>query len=349
MMGPAAGRLSDGRLHFQHGPIDLILVAWGPEPECRAAYGQAWAAFRPVLDDLAAVLPLLRTPVAWESGPPTLEDHPPGVDGPPTPVAETPERGPTVRRRAVGPFSLCGLIRNHGTDPAPAGWGSTPPFSHGPSHGPVADRMIRAAAAHAPAFVTPMAAVAGAVADHVLAAMVAGRRLGRAYVNDGGDAALWLASGAEITAAGGPDLSARIAVRHDSPVRGIATSGWRGRSHSLGIADAVTALARTAAEADVAATLIANAVDLADHPAIRRRPARDLAPDSDLGARPVTVAVGPLTEAEVARALAAGRAVAGAMRRRGLIEGAALWLGGQVETVGTTLPAPAPALASCDL
>jgi uncharacterized protein len=175
--------------------------------------------------------------------------------------------------------------------------------------------------------------------------MTAGRRLDRAYVNNGGDAALWLSPGAELVAAGGPGLSARIAVRHDAPVRGIATSGWRGRSHSLGIADAVTVLARTAAEADAAATLVANAVDLPGHPAVRRRPARALAPDSDLGDRPVTVAVGPLAPDEVARALAAGRAAAEAMRRRGLIAAAALWLGGQVATVGTALPAPAPARA----
>ena len=54
-------------------------------------------------------------------------------------------------------------------------------------------------------------------------------------------------------------------------MRGIATSGWRGRSFSLGIADAVTVLAATAAEADAAATVIANAVDLPGHPAIDTR------------------------------------------------------------------------------
>jgi ApbE superfamily uncharacterized protein (UPF0280 family) len=57
------------------------------------------------------------------------------------------------------------------------------------------------------------------------------------------------------------------------PVRGIATSGWRGRSFSLGIADSVTVLARTAAQADAAATVIANAVDADDVRIRRRRPA----------------------------------------------------------------------------
>ena len=54
-------------------------------------------------------------------------------------------------------------------------------------------------------------------------------------------------------------------------MRGVATSGWRGRSFSLGIADAVTVLARTGAAADAAATIIANAVDLPGHPAVDAR------------------------------------------------------------------------------
>jgi ApbE superfamily uncharacterized protein (UPF0280 family) len=59
-------------------------------------------------------------------------------------------------------------------------------------------------------------------------------------------------------------------LTHDRPVRGLATSGWGGRSFSLGIADSVTVLARCAAAADAAATVVANAVD-AEHPAIERR------------------------------------------------------------------------------
>ena len=80
----------------------------------------------------------------------------------------------------------------------------------------------------------------------------------------------------------------------DDPARGIATSGRHGRSFSLGIADAVTVLARTASQADAAATIIANAVDLPGHPAIVRCPANELQPDSDLGARLVTRDVGAL-------------------------------------------------------
>jgi ApbE superfamily uncharacterized protein (UPF0280 family) len=121
-----------------------------------------------------------------------------------------------------------------------------------------------------------------------------------------------------------------------SPVRGIATSGWRGRSLSLGIADSVTVLARSAAEADVAATLIANAVDL-DDAAVRREAARDLAPDSDLGARPVTVAVGPLRPEQIDAALARGLARARVMAQRGLIVDACLALQGETRVMGRAL------------
>jgi len=192
-------------------------------------------------------------------------------------------------------------------------------------------------------FLTPMAAVAGAVADEMLAAMVAGRRLEKAYVNDGGDIAVHLSPGAEMKAAiagTAYGLEDRLTLSFADPVRGIATSGWRGRSFSLGIADAVTVLARSAAEADAAATVIANAVDLPGHEAVERRPACELAPDSDLGERPVTTGVGRLSSKERAVALDAGLEVAKRLRKQGLIEAAALFLGKDVRVCGSLLPSP---------
>jgi hypothetical protein len=188
-------------------------------------------------------------------------------------------------------------------------------------------------------FFTPMAAVAGAVAEEVLEAMTTGRRLARAYVNNGGDIALHLSAGETfsigmIDRPDRPSLFGRATVGAADGVRGVATSGWRGRSFSLGVADAVTVLAASAALADAAATLIANAVDLPGHPAIRRIPACDLDPQSDLGERPVTVAVGPLTADEIDRALAFGVAEGELWRDRGLIEAAALRLGERVRLVG---------------
>lgn len=201
--------------------------------------------------------------------------------------------------------------------------------------GPVARRMEAAVRPHASRFVTPMAAVAGAVADTVLAAMIEAAPLTHAYVNNGGDIALHLAEGSQfslmIAGLDGGDAG-RIAIDAASPVRGIATSGRSGRSLSLGIADSVTALARTAAMADAAATLIANAVDLPGHPSIERTPARSIDPDSDLGDRLVTTGCGPLTPDEIAQALESGLAVANEMHAQGLIEAAALILQGDSRT-----------------
>jgi len=190
-------------------------------------------------------------------------------------------------------------------------------------------------------FITPMAAVAGAVAEEILDTMTSAANLSRAYVNDGGDIALHLAPGEQFVAgmAERPErlsLFATATLDSNQPVRGIATSGWRGRSFSLGIADAVTVLAERAAMADAAATIIANAVDLPGHPNVVRVPACDLAPDSDLGGRLITQNVGELIASEIAAALDAGAAVSESLLSEGLIHSAALHLQGRTRVVVAT-------------
>jgi ApbE superfamily uncharacterized protein (UPF0280 family) len=207
--------------------------------------------------------------------------------------------------------------------------------------GAVARRMHAAVAPFAADhFITPMAAVAGSVAEEILGAMVQEARLQRAYVNNGGDIALHLAEGERFTVGliDRPDrqgLMRTTIIDADDPSRGIATSGRHGRSFSLGIADAVTVLARTASQADAAATIIANAVDLPGHPAVHRVPAHDLQPDSDLGARLVTRGVGRLSRDEMATALDAGAACARALLAAGLIDGATLRLCGEIVSVAS--------------
>lgn len=243
-----------------------------------------------------------------------------------------------VRRRAfaaaIDAFAgvLQGLVAvlPHLRRPVAADWPADAPRT--------AMRMRAAVAPFASLFVTPMAAVAGAVADTVLAAMRGLPGLEAAYVNNRGDIAvhvterrsLRLGVVADLARAG---LVATLAVRAGQGIGGIATSGWDGRSFSLGIADAVTVLAADAATADAAATLLANAVDV-DDPAIRRTPAVALDPDSDLGDRAVTVAVGPLPETKVRAALAAGVALAEDWIALGRIRGALFALQGRAAAVG---------------
>lgn len=212
-----------------------------------------------------------------------------------------------------------------------------------PLRGVVARRMRDACAPlreAAEGFITPMAAVAGAVAQELVACY---QRPGitRAWINNGGDIALHLAPGQSARVGVFADLSridagalastgtgslrtdAGLTIAHASPVRGVATSGWRGRSLSLGIADSVTVLAATATMADAAATVIANAVNIGDA-RIRRAPACSLRDDSDLGERLVTVDVPPLPFTLVRQALDRGLGVAQCLQRHGLLHAALL-------------------------
>jgi ApbE superfamily uncharacterized protein (UPF0280 family) len=277
---PVRARLADGRWHFQHGPIDLVISVDGDGVACATAVETCWTAFSRVLDELVKELPDLR-------------------------------RQARSGQRA---------------------------------HGPVADRMVVACGRFATSrFITPMAAVAGAVADELISSFqIEGVR--RASINNGGDIAFHL-QGREQYRVGvfsnidhppqdpsGRSLDGSFLVTGSMPLRGIATSGWRGRSFSLGVADSVTVLARAAADADAAATLIANAVNCED-PRIVRKPANTLKDDSDLGDRLVTVAVPALAGSDIASALAAGRQEAEHWLRQGIIYAAALFLQGGIEVV----------------
>jgi len=278
---PTARFLPDGkRLLLQHGPIDLVVQAFGDDVNTRDAYAAAIRRFDGLLAELCRELDLLRAPAD--------------------------------RLRTM-------------------------------PEGPIARRMVKAVLPFAQdIFITPMAAVAGAVAQEIIAAMTAAAALTRAYVNNGGDIALHLSKrqSFKIGLVDRPDLPSLFGstdIRAEEPIRGIATSGYLGRSFSLGIAEAVTVLAPNASMADAAATVIANAVDLPDHPAIQRVPANSLQVDSDLGAIPVTRSVGHLTQDEIEDALTRGLHRADMLRKQGLITTAALHVKGTSRSLDSTL------------
>ncbi len=259
--------LADGRLHLHHGPIDLIIEAFGATK--MVAYQRARQRFDGLLQELVDELAELRTPL----------DLVPQVNG------------------------------------------------------DIAQQMLAAVRPFAGQLVTPMAAVAGAVADAVLAEMKI-EGIDKAYVNNGGDVAVYLGENQSFSSAIPEAGDGRVVLERALPWRGIATSGWRGRSHSLGIADSVTVIAKTAAQADVVATMIANMVDLAGHPSVDRQAAKDLMPDSDLGRQKVTVGVGALCRSEKVKALQNGQAYAETLLQQGLIGGALLSLQGEITCVG---------------
>jgi ApbE superfamily uncharacterized protein (UPF0280 family) len=210
-------------------------------------------------------------------------------------------------------------------------------------YGLIAQRMFAAIEPYCEdCFITPMAAVAGAVAEELLKSMTAAATLDRAFVNNGGDIAIHLADSQSyrigmVERPDRPSLFGSLEITGADPVRGIATSGWRGRSFSLGIADAVTVLADSAPSADAAATVIGNAVNLPGHPCIKRVPAREISPDSDLGDLRVTRGVESLSDSEIFAALDSGFRVAETLRARGLIHSSAFCLQSHTRVVSPVL------------
>lgn len=278
--GAMRSMLDDGRWHFHHGPIDIVLGVEGEREAVEGALAESWQRFSQILPELVSELPQLRARAAAGSN----------------------------------------------------------------VHGPIARRMLEACRPYMDSlFVTPMAAVAGSVAEELIGYFQC-KGIRRAFVNNGGDIALHIAAGeryrvglfSDLGRYQGQniDLDGAFEIGAVMPVRGIATSGWRGRSLSMGIADSVTVLASTAAQADVAATLIANHVSV-EHAGVYRAPADTLKDDTDLGSRLVTVQVDPLPQAAIETALDAGEQFARHLHSHELIHSAVLMLQGSVRVVGT--------------
>jgi len=216
--------------------------------------------------------------------------------------------------------------------------------------GSVAARMYNSATRFSEyGYVTPMIAVAGSVADHVCNLVEPFDDINRILVNNGGDISLRLNEGTALNVGicddiTEPEISTTATIRSDSGIGGVATSGWKGRSFSLGIADAVTVLASTAALADAAATLIANAVDIPYSNKIDRQKASSISPDSDLGDKLVTTQVANLSHVEIEEALLRGKECAKKLRASGLVDTVYIALKGKRMIVGgqsqSSLPLP---------
>lgn len=183
---------------------------------------------------------------------------------------------------------------------------------------------------------TPMAAVAGSIADSV-ADLLVQRGATRVIVNNGGDIALRLAEGESVKVGITSDLNSRfishmIEVDSASKVEGIATSGWGGRGFTKGIASAAVVLGVNCRLADACATLVANHTFCPD-PEIKQVRAEELDPDTDLCGHLVTAALGRLQPKTWQQALHNGLAQAREVVEQGLIYGAIIFAGGQLAAV----------------
>ena len=250
----------DNRLFLNHGPIDIVLEAFGKDKPL--AYEKAKNYFSTLLNELVLDMDLLKKEVV----------------------------------------------------------------PHRTFNNKISQSMQNATEKFYPDFITPMAAVAGSVADNILKILIKDSKLEKAYVNNGGDVSFYLTENQTVKSslASIPNTIAEINYKDKS--RGIATSGWRGRSFSLGIADSVTVLADNAAMADAAATMIANSVNIKNHPLIIKRPAEEIYEDSDLKNLMVTVEVGDLKQSEIEDALKNGNEVGKKYLENGLINAALIEL-----------------------
>lgn len=190
---------------------------------------------------------------------------------------------------------------------------------------PLVARMIESVSAVGDEDLTPMAAVAGTIADAVADFLFA-RGMTKVVVENGGDLSVRLQGDASVTVGIRPNLNAQeishvITLDPGRSAWGVATSGLGGRSLTRGVASAATVVAETASLADAAATAVANASFVEDHQVIRR-PAEKMDPYTDIPGLPVTVKAGPLSETK--RSLALGQAIhrAEALISRNVILGA---------------------------
>ena len=327
--GPVRALWSDGRWHFQHGPIDLVIGIDGDERVRAAAIDDCWLAFTGVLQRLVVELQGLRSP--WT--------HSLRLQGP---VATRMARACAPYAHDFGLFitpmaAVAGAVADHlivalrrpGIERAYINNGGDIALH-------LTDGMSFDVGVVA---IPPLPRTSGGrrreFAKRRLCAAGATRACQRAALAGGGGTGISRQTPSSAFCPhpnpppqAGEGMDATLRVDAHMPVRGIATSGWRGRSFSLGIADSVTVLATNGATADAAATMIANAVDI-EHPAIARAPADSLRDDTDLGSRLVTVNVPCLPLDDVEAALDNGLAFARRCSDRGLIHAALLTLQGR--------------------
>lgn len=189
-------------------------------------------------------------------------------------------------------------------------------------------QMITAVKRSGDKTLTPMAAVAGTIAD-LTADWLQLHGATKAIVNNGGDIAVRL-TGAQTTTVGiapaiGRKPTHALALTADAGVGGIATSGLGGRSFTKGIATAAVVAAARASVADACATSLGN-VTYVEHPAVKLAWAEQLDPNTDIRGHRVVEQVGLLPPAVVEQALHNGWSQAAQLYKTGLIMGAAIFV-----------------------
>jgi len=198
---------------------------------------------------------------------------------------------------------------------------------------PLALEMVSSALAVGDADLTPMAAVAGTIADAV-ADYLADRGMTKAIVNNGGDIAIRLRGENSATVGIREDVQANdfshvIRLGPERSAWGVATSGLGGRSLTRGIASAATVIAHKASVSDAAATAVANASFVED-PQVIQEYAEQIDPATDIPGILVTCEAGPLRHETTSLAVQRALERANALMERGVITGAFVCVGSKI-------------------
>ena len=208
--------------------------------------------------------------------------------------------------------------------------------------GPVRDEvplsMVSASRAVGDKDLTPMAAVAGAIADAV-ADFLFDRGMTKVVVSNGGDVAIRLTQEHSARIGIGALDSSKgypfdIVLDGSRLAWGVATSGLGGRSLTKGIASHVTVVSTMAAYADAAATAVANATFVEDSE-VKQSLAEDMDANTDIRGSMVVTKVGRISEEKIALGLSRGRERAENLLARGIILGALIIIKDRVDLVGS--------------
>ncbi|MFL2822295.1 MAG: UPF0280 family protein [Alphaproteobacteria bacterium] len=171
----------------------------------------------------------------------------------------------------------------------------------------IANTMFESTQLFLPNFITPMASVAGSIAELLLLKVVEKFDVNKMYINNGGDISLYINKNEKFNFSIGGETSFVVEYADINGFGGIATSGWKGRSFSMGIADSVTVIAEKASIADAAATIIGNHIDLKNSNKVKKTVANNLYENTDLNDKLITVSVENLTKNEIRRAISKGK------------------------------------------
>ena len=183
----------------------------------------------------------------------------------------------------------------------------------------IAKKMNDSTKIFLPRFITPLASVAGAISETLLDETLSKFDLEKIYINNGGDAAIFLKKKQKLKFLVASTNSFLITLEGDNCKYGIATSGWKGRSFSMGIADSVTTIAKSSAIADAAATVIANDTDIKNHKNIKKQEASKIDEYSDLKNKLVTTYVGELSLNDIQKSLKKGVMTAKSLIKKNII------------------------------